>query len=65
MPFSRDGMFYQRQHPDGSWASICLRCLRTVSSDLGDASLLAQAEAEHTCDPATVVRIQRKRTEPL
>jgi hypothetical protein len=64
MPFSRDGMFYHRQHPDGTWVSICLRCLRTAACDLNDWNLLAQAEAGHTCDPATVVRIQKKRTEP-
>jgi len=65
MPFSRDGRFYQRQHPDGTWVSICLRCLRTVSSDLSDWNQLEQAEAGHACDPDTVVRIQQKRTTPL
>jgi hypothetical protein len=64
MPFSRDGMFYHRQHPDGTWVSVCLRCLRIVTSDQCDWNLLAEAEVGHACDPATVVRIQQKRMEP-
>jgi hypothetical protein len=60
MPFSSDGQFYHRQYSDGTWVSICLRCLRPVTSDAAEWSLLDQAQAQHICDPDTLMRLQEK-----
>lgn len=60
MSFTSEMHFYRTQFPDGTWASFCIRCLRTVACDVRDPNALAQAEAVHVCDPATLARLRQK-----
>jgi hypothetical protein len=60
MPYTLENRFYRKEYADGSWASFCMQCLRTVTCDVKDPSLLAEAEAAHCCDPMTLARLQQK-----
>jgi hypothetical protein len=60
MPFSHEKQFHRTQDRDGSWASFCIRCLRTVACDVRNQNELAEAEAAHRCEPATLARLREK-----
>lgn len=60
MPFSPEKQFHRTQYPDGTWASFCINCLRTVACDVRDQNRLAEAEAAHRCAPATLARLREK-----
>lgn len=64
MSFVPEIPFHRTQFADGSWASFCIHCLRTVACGIRDPNLIAQAEANHTCDPATVARLRQKNIRP-
>jgi len=64
MSLSPGMQFHRTQLADGAWASFCIRCLRLVASDIRDPNLIVEAEAAHTCDPATVARLREKHIRP-
>lgn len=60
MPYTPETRFYRKEYEDGTWASFCMQCLRTVTCDVKDASQLVRAEDEHCCDLVTLARLQQR-----
>jgi hypothetical protein len=52
--------FPRRKNPDGTYDSICPRCVATIASSDNEADLLAQ-ERKHVCDE---IRLSRLRSRP-
>jgi hypothetical protein len=50
--------FAYRSNDDGTFRSICSRCLQTIAQSAREADL-QNAEDSHVCDPSTVERYRR------
>jgi hypothetical protein len=51
--------FPHRRNPDGTFTSICLRCLATVASHKSE-EVLKELEKRHICDVTTLIESDSK-----
>jgi hypothetical protein len=50
--------FAHRHNPDGTYDSICPRCIQTIAT-VRDETELPRIESQHTCDPDILERFGR------
>jgi hypothetical protein len=53
MVFTLPPFFPHRRNPDGSFDSICLKCLLTIANARNEADL-AKHDKYHVCNPSTL-----------